>query len=36
LLARVSRDSVARLGLAPGMAVHALVKTVVFDQAALA
>lgn len=33
LLARVSRDSAARLGLAPGMAVHALVKTVVFDHA---
>jgi molybdate transport system ATP-binding protein len=36
LLARVSQDSVARLGLAPGMAVHALVKTVVFDHASVA
>jgi molybdate transport system ATP-binding protein len=36
LLARVSQDSVTRLGLAPGMSVHALVKTVVFDHASVA
>ena len=33
LLARVTRDSVARLGLAPGMAVWAVVKAVAFDHA---
>jgi molybdate transport system ATP-binding protein len=31
LLARVTRDAVARLGLRPGMAVWALVKSVAFD-----
>jgi len=31
LLARVTRDSVARLGLRPGMALWALVKAVTFD-----
>ncbi|MBY0338862.1 MAG: molybdenum ABC transporter ATP-binding protein [Acetobacteraceae bacterium] len=35
LLARVTTDSVARLGLEPGRAVVALVKTVVFDHAQL-
>ncbi|MFC7475658.1 molybdenum ABC transporter ATP-binding protein [Dankookia sp. GCM10030260] len=33
LLARVTRDSVARLGLVPGMAVWAVVKAVTFDRA---
>jgi molybdate transport system ATP-binding protein len=33
LLARVTRDAVERLGLAPGITVHALVKSVAFDQA---
>ncbi|MBL6081003.1 molybdenum ABC transporter ATP-binding protein [Belnapia sp. T18] len=33
LLARVTRDSVGRLGLAPGMAVFALVKSIAFDHA---
>ncbi len=32
LLARVTRDTVARLGLAPGQQVHALVKSVSFDR----
>ena len=32
LLARVTRDSVARLGLAPGMPVWAVVKAVTFDR----
>ncbi|MBL6458312.1 molybdenum ABC transporter ATP-binding protein [Belnapia sp. T6] len=36
LLARITRDSQARLGLAPGMAVFALVKSVAFDHAAVA
>jgi molybdate transport system ATP-binding protein len=36
LLARVSRDSVTRLHLVPGMAVHALIKTVAFDHASVA
>ena len=36
LLARVTRDSVGRLGLAPGMAVFALVKSIAFDHAAAA
>ncbi|WP_270934433.1 TOBE domain-containing protein, partial [Falsiroseomonas oryzae] len=36
LLARVAQDSVGRLGLTPGMTVHALVKTVVFDHASAA
>jgi molybdate transport system ATP-binding protein len=31
LLARVTRDSVARLGLTPGMALWALIKAVTFD-----
>jgi hypothetical protein len=35
LLARVTRDAVARLGLRPGMAVWALVKSVAFDRAAV-
>jgi len=34
ILARVTRDSVAGLGLIPGMAVWALVKSVAFDHAA--
>lgn len=34
ILARVMQDTVARLGLAPGMALFALVKAVVFDHAA--
>lgn len=34
LLSRVMQDTVARLGLVPGMAVFALVKAVVFDHAA--
>jgi molybdate transport system ATP-binding protein len=34
LLARVTRDSVARLGLAPGASVHAVLKAVAFDRAA--
>ena len=34
LLARVTRDAVAGLGLAPGMALWALVKAVAFDHAA--
>jgi molybdate transport system ATP-binding protein len=34
LLARVTRDSVARLALAPGMPLWALVKSVAFDHAA--
>ena len=33
LLSRVSRDSVARLGLAPGVTLWALVKSVAFDHA---
>jgi molybdate transport system ATP-binding protein len=33
LLARVTRDSVGRLGLVPGMAVFALVKSIAFDHA---
>ncbi len=33
LLARVTRDAAERLGLAPGLAVHALVKSVALDQA---
>jgi molybdate transport system ATP-binding protein len=33
LLARVTRDAVARLGLVPGQSVHALVKSVAFDHA---
>ena len=33
LLARVTRDAVGRLGLRPGMAVWALVKSVAFDRA---
>jgi molybdate transport system ATP-binding protein len=33
LLARVTRDSVGQLGLAPGMAVFALVKSIAFDHA---
>ena len=33
LLSRVTRDSVARLGLVPGMAVWAVVKAVTFDRA---
>lgn len=33
LLARVTRDAVERLGLTPGMAVFALVKSVAFDHA---
>lgn len=33
LLARVTRDSVARLGLAPGLAVWAVLKAVSFDHA---
>jgi len=33
LLARVTRDNVARLGLTPGMALWALVKSVTFDRA---
>ncbi len=33
LLSRVTRDAVARLGLAPGQAVFALVKSVAFDHA---
>ena len=32
LLARITRDAVARLGLAPGQAVQALVKSVSFDR----
>jgi molybdate transport system ATP-binding protein len=35
LLARVTRDSVARLGLTPGQGLFALVKSVAFDAAAL-
>ncbi|MBR0656357.1 molybdenum ABC transporter ATP-binding protein [Plastoroseomonas arctica] len=35
LLARVTRDSVARLGLAPGMEIWALVKSVTFDRTEL-
>jgi molybdate transport system ATP-binding protein len=35
LLARVLRDAVGRLGLAPGMALFALVKSVAFDSARL-
>ncbi len=35
LLARVTRDSVARLGLAPGMALWAVIKAVTFDHAGL-
>jgi molybdate transport system ATP-binding protein len=31
MLARVTRDSVGRLGLRPGMALWALVKAVTFD-----
>jgi molybdate transport system ATP-binding protein len=31
VLARITRDAVARLGLAPGMAVFALVKSLAFD-----
>lgn len=34
ILARVTRDSAARLGLAPGMAVWAVIKAVTFDHAA--
>ena len=33
LLSRLTRDSVARLGLVPGMAVWAVVKAVTFDRA---
>ncbi len=33
LLSRITRDSVARLGLAPGQAVWAVVKAVTFDRA---
>ncbi|MGG5807973.1 molybdenum ABC transporter ATP-binding protein [Falsiroseomonas sp. CW058] len=36
LLARVARDSIAELGLVPGLAVFALVKTVAFDHAVAA
>jgi molybdate transport system ATP-binding protein len=36
LLARVTRDTPGRLGLAPGMALWALVKSVAFDRAAAA
>ncbi len=36
VLARVTRDSVGRLGLAPGMAVFALVKSIAFDHAGAA
>jgi molybdate transport system ATP-binding protein len=36
LLARVTRDAVARLGLRPGAAVWALVKSVAFDRASVA
>ena len=36
LLARVTRDSQGRLGLVPGMALWALVKSVAFDRAAVA
>jgi len=36
LLARVTRDTPSRLGLAPGMALWALVKSVAFDRAAAA
>jgi molybdate transport system ATP-binding protein len=35
LLARVTRDSVGRLGLVPGAPVFALVKVIAFDHAAL-
>ena len=34
ILARVMQDTVARLGLVPGMKLFALVKAVVFDHAA--
>ena len=34
ILARVMQDTVARLGLQPGMPLFALVKAVVFDHAA--
>ncbi len=34
LLARVMQDSIARLGLVPGMALFALVKAIAFDHAA--
>jgi molybdate transport system ATP-binding protein len=36
LVARLTRMSVGRLGLAPGMPVHAIIKSVAFDQEALA
>ncbi|SDD52617.1 molybdenum ABC transporter ATP-binding protein [Belnapia rosea] len=36
LLSRVTRDSVGRLGLAPGLEVFALVKSIAFDHAAVA
>jgi molybdate transport system ATP-binding protein len=34
ILARVTRDSIARLGLRPGLAVWAVIKAVTFDHAA--
>lgn len=36
LVARVTRKSVERLGLAPGLPVHAIIKSIAFDQEALA
>jgi molybdate transport system ATP-binding protein len=35
LVARVTRKSVEQLGLAPGLAVHAIVKSIAFDREAL-
>ena len=36
VVARVTRKSVERLGLAPGLSVHAIIKSIAFDQEALA